>query len=141
MEWADRLRRSRPLEVEVGYPEDVVGDFVDVVRINFLGSSDGKHPPPRPLLDEAWAAVERQVADLGIGLAYLESEQAGKARLEEAGRILEAKVREILEARTLQENAPATIARKGVNAPLRTPGGDDRFMRLLTRRLVAPGDE
>lgn len=141
MEWADRLRRAKPLEVEVGYPADVVGDFVNVVRINFLGSADGAHPPARPLLDEAWAQVKGQIADLGIGLAYLESEAAGKARLEEAGRILEAKVREILEARTLQENAPATVARKGVNAPLRTPGGDDRFMRLLTRRLVTPRGE
>lgn len=130
MQWADRWRRGLGGGAEVGYPADVVGeDFVGIVRINFLGSRDGSHPPARPLLENALEVV-RGRGDLR--LLQVEDLEAEWMRL---ARLVEDEVRRMLASgEGLVDNAQSTIGQKGVNAPLRTPGGADRFEALLTVR-------
>ena len=135
-EWARRLREAEGWEAEVGYPADTTpADFIDVVRINFLGSADGEHPPPRPLLENALADARASGA-IDALVTQIVSGDRPEAALEQAAQIVEQRARAILETGAgLQDNAPSTIAAKGANAPLRTPGGADRFLGLLTHRV------
>lgn len=135
-EWAKRLREAGGWEAEVGYPpEETPADFLDIVRINFLGSRDGAHPPPRPLLENALeearadGVIERLVGRLVRG-------DKPEVALEEAAREVEDRAREALwTGEGLRDNAPATVEGKGYNAPLRDSEGEDRFVRYLTHRV------
>lgn len=132
-----RARINALPAVEIGYPEDVVGDFVDIVRINFLGSSDGQHPPPRPLLDEAAVLAAPEVRELNTGADLARGGAAAEAALLQMGETVARHARTILESGSvLEPNAPSTIAAKGDSRPLRDPSGEDRFLKLLTVRLV-----
>lgn len=134
--WAQRLREAERWEAEVGYPADQTPeDFLEIVRINFLGSRDGAHPPPRPVLEEGLEVARGD----GV-IARLVDRVVGGDRpdlaLEEAAQAVEERVREILwTGEGLRDNAPATIAQKGYNAPLRDQDGPDRFVSLLTHRV------
>lgn len=126
---------------EVGYPANAVGEeFARIARINFLGARDGEHPPPRPVLEIAWALVDDEIRALPWGEALLKG--TAEKLTQRAAKILERKVRELLRTgQHLQDNAPATIEQKGANAPLRTPGAaaeGDRFLSLLTVRPAEP---
>lgn len=141
-EWAKRLREAGGWEAEVGYPpEETPADFLDIVRINFLGSRDGEHPPPRPLLENA---LEEARAEGVVGrlVSRIVAGDRPEVALEEAAREVEDRAREALwTGEGLRDNAPATIAHKGYNAPLRDQDGEDRFVRYLTHRVHRRGPE
>ena len=133
--WAKRLREASGWEAEVGYPADQTPeDFLDIVRINFLGSRDGAHPPPRPLLEEA-LELARSDGTIDRMLARILHGDPPAEVMAEVARDVAARVRLILRTgEGLRDNAPATIASKGYDAPLRDFDGPDRFEALLVSR-------
>lgn len=137
MEFARRLQEIEEWDLEVGWPEGPTPeDFVAIVRINMLGSSDGR-VPARPVLDNAYAEFSGLGAEL-VG-RVLKGEEI-PAILEDFGERVEGRVREmLLSGEGLKDNAASTIRRKGENAPLRTPGGADRFLKFLTHRVRRRG--
>lgn len=118
---------------EVGYPEDVVGaEFVEIVRMNFLGSRD-RTLPARPLLEEAYAIAKADIERIDLLSETLAGR--GPAAMRARAKILEDAVRKILSnGGVLEPNAPSTIQEKGDNRPLRDPKGEDRFMTKLVAR-------
>lgn len=133
--WAKRLREASGWEAEIGYPADQTPeDFLDIVRINFLGSRDGAHPPPRPLLEEA-LELARSDKTIDRMLARIMQGDPPAEVMGDVAREVEEHVREILRTGDgLRDNAPATVAGKGYNAPLRDFDGPDRFEALLVSR-------
>ena len=105
------------------------------------GSSDGRIPP-RPILERV--KVEQRKRIHQDTRRIVEELLAGrKARAQEiaeelAAHLLE-RTRAAQDGTITPSNAASTIARKGVDAPLRTPGasaGGDRLYKQVTARVL-----
>lgn len=125
--------------VVVGWPEDGPGgpEVAEIAAILMLGTRDGRIPP-RPVLDRVLVARRADVLAAGrqIGALRLRGDSEGARRVLEAlAKSLEEDVRARMAAGVKPDNAPSTVARKGVNLPLRDPRGPDRLDRHLTSRV------
>ena len=141
--WLRKL--ESPGTVQFGWPADVVGEeLARIAGINMAGGP-ANNPPARPILDRVRVELRKEIrkAQLAATLEMLRG-NPGKARAigEELAALLYAKTRAALEGPISPGNADSTIARKGADAPLRTPGagpGGDRLYRELVARVLPPG--
>ena len=112
------------LEVAQGWTDQQDPDDVTIAAINYFGSEDGAHPPPRDAL--APAVETTKDAAIRAGIAAGRSANRGaldKSGLEtlakDAGENLKSEIR----AFDSPGNARSTIAAKGFNNPLIGVGG------------------
>lgn len=140
--FGDTLRAIRAFEGQtlvVGWQDPEVAR---IVAINEQGSEDGKHPPARPILqpvlDENVEEINAAMAKIVTGV-IADRDSAAKVRrgLDALGERIEDLMRERIETMT-PGNAPSTIARKGVDAPLRggtREGAQDRIWDGITHEV------
>lgn len=132
------LRNAPEITIQVGWPEDGPGgpEVAKIAAILQEGTSDGRIPA-RPVLDRV--AFERsteltetsqEIARALLAGDYSEALEAAQGFAEESRQA----VAQRLDAGVPPGNAPSTVARKGIDLPLRNPGGADRLYRHLVGR-------
>lgn len=141
--FGDTLRAIRSFEgitLAVGWSDPEVAR---IVAINEQGSRDGKRPPARPVLqpvlDENVEEINAHVAGIVRGV-IADRDSASKVRrgFGVLGERIEDLMRAKIETMT-PANAPSTIARKGIDAPLRggtREGAQDRIWDGITHEVV-----
>jgi hypothetical protein len=139
---AANLRALDGIAVRIGWTDPEVAR---IVAINEAGSFDLRRPPPRPVLLPVADENESEISSLfgsAIGAAVRSVTPLTTAHdgLQGVGEHVEDLIRARIDAVT-PDNAPSTIARKGVNAPLRggnRPGARDRIWRGISVEVALP---
>ncbi len=144
-DYAANLRALDGIGLRAGWTDPAVAK---IARINEEGDELRKgRPPARPVLlpvadehgDEILSGVGGAVAAGARALPGLAVAVAAD-RLEQVGAEVEAMILDKIDS-VMPENAPSTIRKKGVDAPLRggpKPQAQDRLWKGVTHEIVRP---
>lgn len=139
---AANLRALNGIAVRIGWTDPEVAR---IVRINEEGSFDGRRPPARPVLLPVADANEEEISSkFGSAIAAAVRSVTPLTSASDGLRGVGEHVEDLIRAQILAvkpDNAPSTIARKGVNAPLRggnRPGARDRIWTGISVEVALP---
>ena len=141
--FGDTLRAIRKIEgltLRVGWTDPEVAR---IVAINQQGSADGRRPPPRPVLQPVLDENIGEILDhtqvlVAAAVTSMDPAVSAWRGLDALGDRIEDMIRDRIVTMT-PANAPSTIARKGIDAPLRggtREGAQDRIWDGITHEVV-----